>query len=145
MDLIAKLPTTGRSNAKQLDKEIIRKYHVVGCKLDYPGTLNGDLVSVLTANIYMSRSGDGASPVYCALWVHATGVCHTSGKGTASGYGYHKTSAAIDAALTSAGIELFDSKTGNATHIDGVGDSAIEDAFIAIGKACGLDSVLILS
>lgn len=145
MDLIAKLPTTGRSNAKQLDKEIIRKYHVVGCKLDYPGTLNGELVSILTANIYMSRSGDGASPVYCALWVHAPGVCYTSGKGTASGYGYHKTSAAIAAALTSAGIELIDSKTGKVVTIDGVGDSAIEEAFTAIGKACGLDSVLILS
>ena len=138
MDLIAKLPTTGKSNAKQLDKEIIRKYHVVG-------TLNGELVSVLTANIYMSRSGDGASPVYCALWLHVTGICHTSGKGTASGYGYHKTSAAIDASLTSAGIKLTDAKSGNTTHIDGVGDSTIEDAFTAIGKACGLDSVLILS
>ena len=137
MDLIAKLPTTGRSNAKQLDKEIIRRYHVVG-------TLNGALVSILTANVYMSRSGDGANPVDCALWVHAKGV-YTSGKGTASGYGYHKPSAAIDAALTSAGIELIDSKTGNRVTIDGVGDSAIEDAFTAIGKACGLDSVLILS
>ena len=144
MDLIAKLPTTGRSNAKHLDKEIIRKYHVVGCKLDYPGTLNGELVSILTANVYMSRSRDGASPVYCALWVHAPGVCYTSGRGKASGYGYHKTSA-IDAALTSAGIELIDSKTGKVVTIDGVGDSAIEDAFLAIGKACGLDSVLVLS
>ena len=138
MDLIAKLPTTGKSNAKQLDKEIVCKYHVAGM-------LNGEFVSILTANVYMSRSGDGASPVYCALWVHAPGVCYTSGKGTASGYGYHKTSAAIDAALTSAGIELTDSKTGKVVTIDGVGDSAIEDAFTAIGKACGLDSVLILS
>ena len=138
MDLIAKLPTTGKNNAKHLNKEIVCKYHVAGM-------LNGELVSVLTANIYMSRSGDGASPVYCALWIHAKGVCYTSGKGTASGYGYHKPSAAIDAALTSAGIELIDSKTGNQAHIDGVGDSAIEDAFTAIGKACGLDNVLILS
>ena len=138
MDLIAKLPTTGKNNAKHLDKEIVRKYHIAGM-------LDGELVSILTANVYMSRSGDGASPVYCALWVHAPGVCYTSGKGTASGYGYHKTSAAIDAALTSAGIELTDSKTGKVVTIDGVGDSAIEDAFTAIGKACGLDSVLILS
>lgn len=137
MDLIAKLPTTDRSNAKHLDKEIVRKYHVAGM-------LNGELVSVLTANIYKSRSGDGASPVYCALWVHAKGV-YTSGRGKASGYGYHKFSAVIDAALTSAGIELNNSKTGELVTIDGVGDSAIEEAFIAIGKACGLDSVLILS
>ena len=140
MDLIAKLPTVNNCNcnAKHLDKEIIRKYHVAGM-------LNGELVSILTAYIYMSRSGDGASHVYCALWVHAPGVCYTSGKGTASGYGYHKTSAAIDAALTSAGIELIDIKTGELVTIDGVGDSAIEEAFTAIGKACGLDSVLILS
>lgn len=138
MGLIAKLPTTGNNNAKHLDKEIISKYHVAGM-------LNGELVSVLTANIYMSRSGDGAKPAYCALWVHATGVCHTSGKGTASGYGYHKTSAAIDAALTSAGIELIDIKTGSAAHIDSIGDSAIDEVFMAIGKACGLDNVLILS
>ena len=142
MGLIAKLPTTDRSNAKHLDKEIVRKYHVAGM-------LNGELVSVLTANIYMSRSGDGASPVYCALWLHATGVCHTSGKGKASGYGYHKTSAAIDAAVASAGIDLFrELPNGNLSsqiRFDGVGDNAILAALTAIGKACGLDSVLILS
>ncbi len=137
MELIAKLPQTGKDNAKHLDKEIVRKYHVVGM-------LNGELVSILTANVYRSRSGDGASPVYCALWVHAS-TCYTSGRGTASGYGYHKLSAAIDTALTSAGIELINSKTGNTTHINGAGDNAIEESFTAIGKACGLDNVLILS
>lgn len=42
---------------------------------------------------------------YCCLWIHGENIWF-SGKGQAGGYGYHKTSAAFQGALDSAGVKL---------------------------------------
>lgn len=93
--------------------------------------VKGKVVNVLSARFYMSRTADGASPVYCSVWISPRdGSEGFSGHGRATGYGYHKESAAFAAALDSAGVSL-------AENIDGVGDRAIDDAARAIVKACG--------
>lgn len=73
-----------------------------------------------------SRNG---STIYASIWVYdkASGT-HTAGHGKAGGYGYHKPSAAVGAAIAAAGIKLD-------KDIDGRGDSAIEEAVVAIGRA----------
>jgi hypothetical protein len=133
--IIATLPTQGVSNARQLDKEVIQRYHAIGL-------FDGKMRGVIDCRLYMSRSSDGASPVYCSIWI--MGTDWTSGRGTASGYGYHKTSAAISSALDSAGV-ILTREDGKRADISGVGDSAIEEAFRAIGAAMGAEQVLIVS
>lgn len=143
-------------------KETVSTYNVVG-------RMGGDLRTVLTCRAYMGRSRT-ASTVYASLWVH--GPKHTAGHGSAGGYGYHKESAAIQEAITRAGIELYGSpycspyfnrwnyaenrafsdqelKAQEKTalkpraYIHGVGDSAIEAALLAIAKAAGATGRLV--
>ena len=91
----------------------------------------GEFKEPVTVRWYMSRSGDGASPVYCALWVRCS-PCYVSGRGKAGGYGYHKASAAFQEACDSAGIEL-------SQPVDGRGDSSVRDALYAVGAALGFE------
>jgi len=92
----AKIIKPDQFNASQpQNKETVNELKVLTVK-------KGDINEVITARFYMGRSAQ-ASVVYCCLWV--SGKC--SGYGTASGYGYHKESAALAAAITSAGIELY--------------------------------------
>ena len=126
----AKLPEVDASNARNYsDKEVIRRIHAIGL-------VKGAMRELIDCRLYMSRSGDGASPVYCSLWITG-GDRYTSGAGRANGYGYHKASAAVSDAISSAGIRLDE-------RIDGIGDSAINDALTAIATACGAESVLIV-
>jgi hypothetical protein len=123
---IATLPETGVSHAKNL-----------GGKLETVSTLKLVAYRPLAAlhavfiladvRFYKARSADGASPVRCTIWVHCRGFS-TSGHGVATGYGYHKGSAALAAALESAGITLAD-------DISGRGDSAMANALMCIGHA----------
>ena len=83
---------------------------------------------------YMSRSGDGASPVYCQLRVYADE--NHVGAGKARGYGYCKTSAAFQDACDEAGIELSNS-------VAGVGTGAVRDTILAIGTALGYSKMRI--
>lgn len=130
----ATLPVRGVSNAKQLDKEIIKHFHVIGLFFD------GKMREIIDCRLYMSRSGDRASPVYCSIWVFGRqdSNFYTSGRGRANGYGYNKGRAAVYEALGTAGIKLDQ-------DISGVGDSAIEDAFRATAEALGAEQVLIVS
>lgn len=64
--------------------------------------VKGEIKEIISARFYMGCSAQ-ASVVYCCLWVH--NKC--SGKSNAGGYGYHKESAALAGAITSAGIELY--------------------------------------
>ncbi len=123
--ITATLPATGVSNARNLGgkRETVSTYTVVAVNT------HGGIDSVVEARFYMSRSADGASPVYCSVWVSAPD-CHSSGYGSASGYGYHKESAALQSAIESAGITL-------SQPIDGRGSSAMSDALLAIAKAAG--------
>ena len=106
-------------------KEMMKTFNVV----------TDTLKEIITVRCYMGRSA-GASEVYAAIWVNTRGY-HSSGKGKASGYGYHKGSAAIGAAIESAGISLD-------TDISGVGDGAIKEALSAIANALGFERVLIV-
>ena len=89
----------------------------------------GDFKEPVVVRWYMSRSGDGAGPVYCSLWVHSSPY-HVSGRGKAGGCGYHKGSAAFRDAYDSAGIELD-------KDVYGRGDSFVKEAIFAIGEALG--------
>ena len=106
-------------------KELIRTYNVV----------TDALKEIITVRCYMGRSSS-ASVVYASIWINTT-ECHTSGRGQASGYGYHKESAAIGSAIESAGITLD-------TNISGVGNGAICDALEAIARTLGFSNVLIV-
>lgn len=87
------------------------------------------IVEVIDARFYMGRSSS-ASVVHCSLWVRTRDGRYFSGEGQAGGYGYHKTSAALDAAVDSAGIKL-------EKRFDGCGETAMHVALLAIGRACG--------
>ena len=129
-------------------KEMVNTIRVISRIL---GTDKG-LQTVCEARFYMARRSDGASPVYCSLWV--SGAQWTSGHGRASGYGYHKESAALQAAIDSAGIRLTgdnyrelpsDATSDAMARIDGCGDSAMKSAMRAIGIAVGADPELMLT
>ena len=122
----AQLTKTDVSNAQNLGdkKETIKTMVLITCKA-------GEFSEPVTVRWYMSRSGDGASPVYCSLRIHCSPY-YVSGRGIARGYGYHKASAAFQEACDSAGIELSQS-------VDGRGDSSVRDALYAIGQALGFE------
>lgn len=105
--------------------------------------------------------------VYCALWVRSIKAekkpaeweyTSTAGNGTARGYGYHKESAAVADAITSAGILLTGSPYGHPSnddtpeqtrallkkpaHIGGCGDGSIRCALLAIAYAAGYNDII---
>lgn len=175
--------TAARQNAKNYanDKETVSKYVVLA---KHPG--RKELHTFVDCRVYMGRSAS-ASVVYASIWVHgytASNVrptiegpisdiystmyaeIYTSGTGSAGGYGYHKESAAIADAISSAGIELYGDVYENSqshrwnyneqrentpkeiaaikrrlskqrAHIGGVGDSAVRAALLAIARAAG--------
>ncbi len=136
----ATLSVSARSNARNLSpqKETVGTLNLIGIE-------SGKPVSLASVRFYMARSGDGARPVYCSVWLFSATWC--SGYGRANGYGYHKQSAALDAALSSAGVKLYKNfETRELEHIDGVGDSAMNDALLAVGEAMGFkaDSLLVV-
>jgi hypothetical protein len=117
----AKLPLTPLRNARNLtcDKETVETYNVLAIS-------DNAIKSYVTAHIYVSRSTGYSGTVYSSIWV----ANHTNGHGRATGYGYHKSSAALSAAIDSAGILL----DGN---VDGAGVSAMTEALKAIAIAAG--------
>ena len=120
-----------KSNGKNLGgkKECTDYFVLVGFK-------NGEFQELVTARCYMSYNSDGASPVYASVWVNGyrnnkqKEYISASGQGRASGYGYHKTSQAIQDALTDAGFTLSE-------DIGGRGTSCIKSALMAIGDYFG--------
>ena len=122
----AKFTKTECQNAKNFGnkKETIKQMVLIAHKA-------GEFSEPVTVRWYMSRSGDGASPVYCSLWVRCSPY-YVSGRGVAKGYGYHKASAAFQDACDSAGIEL-------SQPVDGRGSDMVKDAMFAIGAALGFD------
>ena len=120
------LTKTDVTNARNMGdtKETVKQMILVAHR-------NGTFKEPITVRWYMSRSGDGASPVYCSLWVHCSPY-HVSGRGVARGGGYHKASAAFRYACDSAGIKLD-------KDVYGVGDGAVREAIFAIGEALGFD------
>ena len=127
----ATLPRAARSNGKNLScqKEMVSAMSAVT-------VINGKMCEVVIARWYKARTSDGASPIYASIWVYGAGPT-ISGYGRATGGGYHKASAALSAAIDSAGIVLPE-------RIDGVGDSASQRALEAIARAIAGDAAEIL-
>jgi len=89
----------------------------------------GVIFPVIEARLY----GNGTSDT-CCLWVrnvNSSGKC-TQGSGHAGGGGYHRKSTAMQAAIDNAGFTLSES-------IDGVGESAMREALLAIAKCIGVN------
>lgn len=142
----AVLPETGVYNAMQKDNmEIVGSYKLIDKKTEK---------TVIDCRLYMGKSRT-ASTVHCALWVRSPEFngLETTGRGQAGGYGYHKQSAAVGSAISSAGIELWGSPYGHPVnqetpadtrkrlkqraYIGGCGSSSIECALSAIAYALG--------
>jgi hypothetical protein len=121
-------------NARRPDnKELVSAYSLV---VRMP---SGELREVVTVKCYMSRSAS-ASVVHAVLWVKCVDGHWTSGSGSAGGYGYHKESAAIASAISSAGIELKDVGNDRKDHwfdLSGTGTSYYPQVFEAIARAAG--------
>ena len=122
----AQLTKTDCKNARNMGdkKETIKTMVLITCKA-------GEFSEPVTVRWYASRSGDGASPVYCALWARCSPY-YVSGRGIARGCGYHKASAAFQEAYDTAGIEL-------SQAVYGRGDELVREALFAIGEALGFD------
>ena len=119
----ATLTTKHSSNAKNYSgqKELVSYWEVAVYR-------KGELTFPINVRCWMGRS-HSASVVHASIWANDRDT-YLAGSGKAGGYGYHKESAAIDAAFRSAGIEL-------AQSISGVGDTAIREALEALARALG--------
>lgn len=133
MEKQAIISITKQDNGKNYggEKETVNSYSLVVLQDD--GTL-GEIVSAV---VYMGRSRT-ASKVYASVWLGCyERSVHTSGTGSAGGYGYHKVSAAVGDAFASAGVEL-------AQDIKGRGTRAIYDALKAIAEHFGYKTFVIV-
>ena len=130
-NITATLPPTTQANGKNLSRQ---KEMVIA--MSAVAVINGKMREVVVARWYMARKSDGASPVYASIWTYGAGF-GISGHGRATGYGYHKASAALSKALDSAGIVLSE-------RIDGLGDGATRSALEAIARAIAGDAAEIL-
>lgn len=130
-NIAATLPCAARSNGKNLScqKELVSA-------MSAAAVIDGKMREVVVARWYKARKSDGASPIYASIWTYGAGF-DSSGYGRATGYGYHKASAALSDAIDSAGIVLSE-------RIDGVGDIAIRRALEAIARAIAGDAADIL-
>lgn len=152
------------NNAKNYnnDKEKVSHYLIVDKKTE---------CAIVDCRVYMGRSSS-ASTVYASVWIRTREdkkpaswqYAGTSGTGSASGYGYHKESAAVAHALDGAGVQLFgevyscavpeDPKESakykreimkKRAYIDGVGESAIRKALLAVAHAAGFNDVIFIN
>lgn len=94
------------------------------------------LFDLVCVRWYMGRSRT-AERMYCTIWIHGVDF-YTSGSGWAGGWGYDKYSASLDSALRDANIEL-------SRSIHGVGDEAIHQAIMGIGKVLGYEKMCIVT
>ena len=130
-NITAILPQVKHQNARNLtpQKELVSAMSAVT-------VINGKMREVVVARWYKARKSDGASPVYASIWTYGAGFA-ISGHGRATGGGYHKASAALSAAIDSAGIVLSE-------PIAGVCDGASRRALEAIARAIAGDAADIL-
>lgn len=110
-------PTDGiKAKAHRKENHFTDEYAIL-VPSDYPNRMR----NAVTLRIYATDR-----MAYSCVWI-SNDPNYASGSGSAGGYGYHRSSAAVADALTSAGIELEHS-------ISGVGSSAIEEALTAIAE-----------
>lgn len=127
----AKLPAENIETARSYgsEKETHNIMHVIAATRD-------GMRQIITCRFYSGRSR-GSSVHYCSVWFTGKASRYGSGTGKAGGWGYHKDSAALDAALRAAGVEL-------GYSISGVGDSAMRDALRALAAALGYRKAIIV-
>lgn len=112
------------------------KCYIYGWAVLDPQRLTWDAAGNQAAPVIECRIyGTGTANTAC-LWITSSAIgkrreLYVNGSGKATGYGYHRPSAAVQDAVTNAGITI-------AQPIDGVGDSAIETLLLAIGRALGI-------
>ena len=82
-----------------------------------------ELKNVVTLRIYGTNAKN-----YVCIWIYSDKI-HTSGSGSAGGYGCHRPSEAAAEAISNAGIEL-------SVDISGRGESTMIRAAEAITRAC---------
>lgn len=109
--------------------------------------MNGEMREVVTVRTYFNPKGSGMQPVRACIWIiPADDSAWRTGRGSASGCGYHKESAAIADAVSDAGIELYgdpysyrDKKIDfkKRVYFGGTGASAYAEIFKAIARAAG--------
>lgn len=89
--------------------------------------------ALLTIDVFEPKNyRTGMERITACVWFHdSTSNIYLSGSGYAGGCGYHKPSAAINAAFNSAGIDC-DSFSGH-------GDSAVKDTIYALMTVQGYD------
>lgn len=146
----------GRENAKNMsgEKEVVARYLFAAINPDYDpkDRWSKRIVTPVDVRVYMGRSSS-ASAVYCSVWARSrkgaklvnvftdgkkpvrlsmdpAQTIHVSGRGSAGGYGYHKESAAIEDAFTSAGFSF-------EGHFGGCGDGPAEHAVEAVARFLG--------
>ena len=73
--------------------------------------------------------------VYCVVWIRSEKPAR--GYGKAGGGGYHKRSAALEDSLSRAGITLSE-------PIGGCGDSAMDEAMLALARHMGVTRPLVV-
>ena len=113
-------------------RSLTPKMEIVAGKSLVALTPEGETREIVSVRWYMGRSRT-ASVVHCTIWTP-----ENSGSGRAGGYGYDKESAAFAEACENAGITL-------SRDIAGVGESAIREAILAIGRALGYSGGLIVT
>lgn len=102
---------------------------------------DGQVREYVRARIWQKPNG---TLVHCSLWIHGDNDLDANGYGRAGGWGYDKSSAALEGALRTAGVTLYgdvygqeDKKTE--AHIGGCGMMAGDDALRAVAIAVGAD------
>lgn len=114
------------------------------------------------ARFWMGRSSKSMT-VYCSVWIqtraglHGSKTRYLSGRGEAGGCGYHKKSAALEAALRSAGVRIESRRVAHegserdaaqlaerpdlgrwdSASFGGAGDGAMQDVLLAVADAAG--------
>lgn len=111
---LTKTNHTGKVAPNRKENSFMRQFTVITPELE----------DIIQLRIYGTNARN-----YACIWVHSSPV-YVSGGGYAGGYGYHRPSAAAQVAINDAGIVLSE-------NIAGVGDSAIENALLAIAEALG--------
>ena len=134
------LPATSVINELRLSGSMLEQHSVI------EKTTGRTIVQV---TINGTESGNTASII-----VHPMHVEYSMyGHGRATGFGYHRTSAALQAAIASAGISLvgdpYNQGVGRIdwtkpVHIGGCGHRAMIDAMLAIAYAAGARFVVII-
>lgn len=111
-------------------------------------TCKGEMREAITVRTYFNEKGSGMQPVRACVWIRppVNGSDWLSGRGSASGCGYHKESQAIADAVGSAGIRLYGNPYGRGDgkpdlkkpfYFGGTGSSAYREIFEAIARAAG--------